>query len=701
MKKLVIILIILALILITFFPKQNLTSESPEKDNAEPTLTQVPVDEYVQPKMKTFATKKLKKLTLANKQCRNRNESLNSTNQGLSINQEIVKALEQEIGQGKTDRELLAYSHQYEVFYKRYDNLLLEAKINIKKAKYNFTSSLDILNDWKGLSVIEGFSTSEIPNVVQKLKNIEASNVNFIWDLNLAEDITKADVYALLDNKDNFTTYLESPLSIAGSSVISPAILFVLTATTLDIDEYKQAISLHSFTVNEVAIAIKNDMPIEYLKLLFEQTKTPEDMPLFVHGAHNSYYNLADLAAANFNTAFLKFLDEFGVTPTNEPGIITGMDIALLNLPSGAKAYKKLKVFPNKYLNTLTYLINKGYRAHGFIDDWEETTTFFRAPNRRLFQISNDLEPRLLELLYRIELIDIHHNIEQIPPDQSLVSKAIAHMTIWREALSNKAKSCDAIRKALLAEEGFLETNEARKVIQRIRKDNQNIPERLHEIDPVLVELWRDLNSFSHRNLSSNQESKFIDLLVENQYQRAFDYSVLNPLTLRETDTLLALLLRNVDDLLPIWNARVSPQPPSSLIAFENLPIDKWELLLNEGFDFSIRDKFDNDLFISAVLNSSKAVKLLIDNGLIADSGKLGLDVLDILLDESYGQGRLNSDISEIMKMFSKFEPSHYARVARLQKYFPEEYKKLISLNKDLIPSEGTKINQFRHGNYY
>ncbi|MBL4941182.1 MAG: hypothetical protein JKY81_05895 [Colwellia sp.] len=694
MKKLTIFLIVAVVFLAyVYHTKNDSNSENGGSSKIESSLVQSIGSGAFSYQSKKFATKKLQKLTIANEQCKERN--LDFSSQIQNIHQVLIQALEFELKQGKSERDLLAYSNQYKTFYDGYDDLLLQAKVNIEKEKYNYTSSVDILSDWNGLSVINGFSSLNIPIIVQELKAFGGRSNGLSLKLELESDINKSDIYDLLENSENFNTYLESPLGISGSPVISPSILFVLTATQLDIDEFEQAVSLQTFTVNDVAIAIINNMPIEYLKLLVTQTKSIEDMPLIVQGRYDSYESLADIAASTHNVELLKLLDRHGIQATNEPGIITAMDIAIMNLPSKANAYQNVESFPSKYLDTLNYLNLNGYKAHGMAyQNNNEAVVSFAAPNRRNLQITNVLDPKLRDYLYQIELIDGSYNIHQLPPDNSLVSNAIETMEMRKVALNDKSKSCESIREELLTEEGFADHRETYDLINEIKNNEEYIAERLHEIDPVLVNLWRDSNAINRVSLEI--DSNFISLIREGNYQQALDYSASKPLTTQETDTLLISLVQNIEDIAPIWNARVSPKPPSGLFAFRYLDAEKWELLKNEGFDFSIKDKFGNGIFLPSVLNSTTAVEFLLDNGLKPEIERLGLDALDLLLEETYEKGRLNPNLGQVLNEIKSFEPNHYSRVARIKKFFPSEYEKLIKINKNLELVDEVKINRFR-----
>jgi hypothetical protein len=690
MKKLILLLAIVVALIIYVYPTKS-TKSSNNVNDATSTLSDNVSTEIFQFSNKEFASQKLKELTIANAQCKER--SLDFSRQVDNIHQILIQALEHELRNGKTERDLLGYSNQYETFYNRYDGLLLQAKIKIEEEKYDFTTSVDILNEWNGLSVINNFSVITIPIIVQGLKAFEGKSNGLSMGLELDNEISKSDVFALLENDDNFNTYLESPLGISGSPVLSPSILFALTGSSLNLEEFKLAVSLRNFNVNDVAVAVMNDLPYEYLELLIEQTRSIEDMPIIAQGRYDSYANLADLAASSHNLKLLQLLETYGVHPTNELGIITGLDIAIMNLPDEVDA--NAQSFSDKYLDTIKYLIEKGYKAHGSHYQMDkETIISFKAPNRRNFQSSKALTPALKKALHQIELVDSSYNLNQALPDNSLVSKAIESMALRKAALNDKSKSCESIREELLAEEGFLGLRETYDLIKLISQDDGNTAERLHDIDPVLVNLWRGTES--NHSVSQEKHSDFITMLQEQKLQDALDYSSSTPLTKVETDTLLLSLLQNTESIIPIWNARGVSTPPSGLLAFKHLPLEKWESLNNERFDFSIKDSFGNDLFVPAALNSPEAVQLLLDFGLTPEMNEFGLDVLDLLLEDSYENGRLNRSLSLIVSEVEMIEPSHQSRVARIKKYFPEEYKKLVHLsNKFMVESE-MEVNQFR-----
>ena len=261
-----------------------------------------------------------------------------------SINNSLIRALQTELQAGRTETELMAYEKQYSTFHRGFDELLLLARLNLEKQKYQFTRSVEILGEWTGLSVINGLSDEIVPELITHLQANPPSGMKMF--LSLEQNVSKAQILQLFDNKENFNTYLESPLGIEGVSVISPSVLVILTATRLDLQEFQQAIAQHNFTVNDVAVAINSDLPVAYISALLKQTQSPEAIPVLMRGPYNeTFYNLADMAAAKHNTRLLQLLATYGVSPSDKPGIVTGLDIAIVNM----KFYSATQSYPDEY----------------------------------------------------------------------------------------------------------------------------------------------------------------------------------------------------------------------------------------------------------------------------------------------------------------------------------------------------------------
>tara|TARA_R110000744_G_scaffold359324_1_gene466634 strand:+ start:196 stop:690 length:495 start_codon:yes stop_codon:yes gene_type:complete len=159
-------------------------------------------------------------------------------------------------------------------------------------------------------------------------------------------------------------------------------------------------------------------------------------------------------------------------------------------------------------------------------------------------------------------------------------------------------------------------------------------------------------------------------------------------------------LLENPYDLVPIWNSRTLPVPPKDLVRLSWFPLKKWQELAQLGFDFSITDIRGRDVYIQAASSSVEVVQFLIDNKIPTVPSKLGVDILDLALEQSYTQGELSPMVPLALQLVEKFEPNHFSRVARLKTFYPEVYLQLVQLNPALKPAEGTELNHYIFNNH-
>ena len=214
MKKLFITLLLVAGVVAYFYTSKNHTSAAETLAEKDPDITTSSSEQHANTIKKLRTTEeplnKLEELEIAHAECKNR--KLDFGNEVNKIHQVLLDALEYELRNGKTFRELLAYAGQYRTYFQSYASLLTQAKINIEKEKYDFTRSLDILNEWRGIQVIDNLSEPVLSELVQALKPFESNSHGLNIQLKLSEQVKKADILALLDNDTNFNTYLEENL---------------------------------------------------------------------------------------------------------------------------------------------------------------------------------------------------------------------------------------------------------------------------------------------------------------------------------------------------------------------------------------------------------------------------------------------------------------------------------------------------------
>ena len=637
---------------------------------------------------------KISELTTKYAQCKS--EKLSSGTHDRKINRKLATVFENELKNGKSERELLAYANQYSRDRTFIFSAISRAKRNIEKSKYTTTSDASILKTWRGLGVVVGFT----PDFMEELvKDYDEKYGNFRgrFPATMKAQPDKADVLALLENTDSFNTYFYSPFDIGGSTVIAPSKLFVLNIEQLTLDELRQAFRGQTFSVNDAAYAINSGISFEYLEFILQHTESVGGRPIYGPRGYGGISNLADLAVLRFDLPLLKLLARKGVEPINEWGILTGLDIALENLPG--KDDVGVKGNTSKYIKTLEYLNQRGYRAHGELRQTEQgEAILFRTPHKGGGNNSLAIPEELQDIVKKIELVDKSFYVQQLEPDDSAISKVIASANAQSKSLNERRVNCDSYRRKLELAQGYESRSKAFNLINELRADDEgDLSHILQEIDPALVNLWRFSEGAKYFKAEEyNQRSKFLEMLKDKDYQSALEYSVSTALNQRETDELLWRLANGDIQSMPIWNARVFPKSTSSLLSFSRIPIDKWKLLEREGFDFSLIDAQGRDLFVSAALASPEALVLLFEKNLSPDMEEAGPDIFDVALERSIDNGELYTAIPLILSRVVTVEPNHFSRIVRLKSAFPEIYEELIALDERLIPPEGAEPNRYK-----
>ncbi|WP_024594564.1 hypothetical protein, partial [Pseudoalteromonas sp. AC163] len=615
-----------------------------------------------------------------------------------NLNQSLVSFFVSELKKGTSVPTLLKYATLSGIYKRQYIAFLRDAIVAEQKQQLSITSSLDELANWQGIEAIKGFTNDKVKEMIQQLGDNKHSPSGLTLSVPLDENVQKETLYALLNNTDTFTTYSKTFIKLEGSEVISPATLFVLNANKFTPKEFEQAISTNQFTVNELATAIKNNIPNEYIFALMKQVPALDAMPLYEE--NSVLYNMADIAVSQFNLPLVKALQQLGVTPTNRPGLFTGLDVAIVNLPrSGNLTPAPLDA---KHTQMLDYLTEQGYKAHSgnandglngkgvsFVSDFIYQQGAY---------INGQENPEQYAYFSPIGKIDNATLPQVSEPDNSDVARFLVDLKQQKKELDNKRQNCELLQQQLSATEQLHSTMRAYNTVLEVKKEHGNNFEYvLQEQDPVLVNYWW---SILNNQLSNDRShNAFSEYLSKKDYQKAYEYSLSTPLTQTETDTLFSFLLLEPHDFIAIWQSRVEPKPPSDLARLSRFPLSQWQKLKQAGFDFSITDTYGRDVYVQAASSSVEVVQFLIDNKIPADSEKLGVDILDLALEQSYTKGELSPMIPLALQLVEKIEPNHLSRAARLKTFYPEVYEQLIKLNPALKPAEGTQLNHYTFNN--
>ena len=696
MKKLLIGLIIIAALAVYLFKTQPNTAAVEQNNVAAPNVTEPNLVNKKQPAEGTplrIVIDLKKDIRLCRDQSQQQHIKINN------LNQSLVSFFVIELKKGTLVPTLLKYANLSEIYKRQYIALLRDAIVAEQKQQLNITSSLNELANWQGIEAIKGFTNDKVKGMIQQLGDNKHSPPGLSMSVPLDENVQKETLYALLNNTDTFTTYSKTFIKLEGSEVISPATLFVLNANKFTPKEFEQAISSNQFTVNEVATAIKNDIPNEYIIALLQQVPVLDAMPLYEK--NTVLYNLADIAVSKFNLPLVKALQTKGVTPTNEPGLFTGLDVAIVNLPKSGNL--TLAPLDTKHTQLLDYLKKRGYKAHSgnANEDLNSKGVFF--VNDFIYQqgayINKQDNPAQYAYFSPISKINNNALPQITEPDNSDVALFLVDLKQQKAQLNNKRQNCELLQQQLKDTEQLHTVMQAYDKVQQVKnKHGSNFVRVLHDIDPVLVNYW--WSSLSNQLSNDRSQSTFNEYLSKKEYQKAYEYSLSTVLTQAETDTLFSLLLLNPDDLITTWQNRINPKPPRELTRLSRFSLNHWQALAQAGFDFLITDIHGRDVYTQAASSSSEAVQFLIDNKIPADPSKLGVDILDLALEQSYTKGELSPMIPLALQLVEKFEPNHLARVARLKMFYPEVYQQLIQLNPALKPAQGTELNHYMFDNH-
>ncbi|MBB1330867.1 cupric reductase [Pseudoalteromonas sp. SR43-7] len=695
MKKRLLGLIIIAALAVYLFKTQPNTAAVEQTNVAAPNATEPNLVNKKQPVEGTplrIVTDLKKDIRLCRDQSQQQHIKINN------LNQSLVSFFVSELKKGTSVPTLLKYATLSGIYKRQYIAFLRDAIVAEQKQQLSITSSLDELANWQGIEAIKGFTNEKVKEMIQQLGDNKHSPSGLTLSVPLDENVQKETLYALLNNTDTFTTYSKTFIKLEGSEVISPATLFVLNANKFTPKEFEQAISTNQFTVNELATAIKNNIPNEYIFALMKQVPALDAMPLYEE--NSVLYNLADIAVSQFNLPLVKALQQLGVTPTNRPGLFTGLDVAIVNLPrSGNLTPAPLDA---KHTQMLDYLTEQGYKAHSGNANDDLNSKGVSFVSDFIYQqgayINGQENPEQYAYFSPIGKIDNATLPQVTEPDSSDVARFLVDLKQQKKDLDNKRQNCELLQQQLSATEQLHSTMRAYNTVLEVKKEHGNNFEYvLQEQDPVLVNYWWSI--LSNQLSNDRSHNAFSEYLSKKDYQKAYEYSLSTPLTQTETDTLFSFLLLEPHDFIAIWQSRVEPKPPSDLARLSRFPLSQWQKLKQAGFDFSITDTYGRDVYVQAASSSVEVVQFLIDNKIPADSEKLGVDILDLALEQSYTKGELSPMIPLALQLVEKIEPNHLSRAARLKTFYPEVYEQLIKLNPALKPAEGTQLNHYTFNN--
>lgn len=500
-----------------------------------------------------------------------------------------------------------------------------------------------------------------------------------VEQFNELAELGKKEIAEASVQQDTFQLFYPiAPLRIHGSYVFSYSLLLLNVALELPETEFAELIQGKRFYPHEIAHAIEVGLPAGHIALLVRNSITLQGVPAFYTLSNSPFgaLNLADVAAARWRTDVLKLLKEQNIKPSSIEGMVTGLDYALFSSPATVGTDTQVQV--------VQYLIAEGYKTH--LQPVEED---FYEVNSEFLSSRNLQDPELLALI-KNQLISLSPYEKTQPPEAlNVLFRSISEQG---ELLTVKRQECDQLEHQRKKHAELLSRDEILSLIRTSSSEPQGKVSlaELHQLDPALVD--RYLTSFYPTERPRQDVEQSLITLAGDGYALQ-EFTARTALNGAETAVLLNIVSSNLA-LLPAWQFRKDPVAPMNLMAFYGKPAEFWLQLQQSKFDLHLLDSQDQNLYRMAFSSSVEAVELLIEQGVDPLGPQLGSDALDYVLDHSYINATLHPLLPKILHFVQQPEPSHLARMKRLQKFQPEMYQHIIRLKPELIPEDSQQMNK-------
>ena len=585
----------------------------------------------------------------------------------LDDEQELATLLLALLSAGKTPAELLQYNVSAAVWPGRYAESIAKAKQQLGLRQLNIQE----------------------PSMLNKLSQ------------RLEQDLTDnpLDVAKRLAEQDEFQSFVSIGMGTwGGSMLISPSLLLMQLSPQLPIADFRQIIAGKSFLPLEIAVAMQARASDEHLLALIAQSRDIDQFPtgFELTGGVAPVWNLADVAAALWHPAALKALKQLGVTPTNIEGVVTGLDYALFANHRTLRSTHKdpaLEQASQSDLQqaqqqTVAYLIDEGFWAHGRqlkSGNWSFGNFYLNTGNLRTNNILALLPAGKPELFFR----NLGLPNQPVPPDQALATW-LTKIADAKAAANTAYTVCSQQKQQLRIEEGLLSEEQ---IIQQMSQWRGEQAAEATAIAPMQLQdpawvAWHWRMGGAREQQSDEQHTQQLaDMLDKPAAMQDF----LQKTALDSATTAWLLMeLRRKPELLPLFNQRYNPVAPDFIYpVFWNGDAAALDRLKAAGYDFKLQDRHGRNLYLAAFKQSPDAVLFLLAQDVSPLSQQIGPDALDLALEFSYRQSNLHPALPRILEQVSDFEPSHLARLKRLQQYRPTLYQQVLQLKPKLqLPAD-------------
>ncbi|WP_031571860.1 hypothetical protein [Rheinheimera texasensis] len=423
----------------------------------------------------------------------------------------------------------------------------------------------------------------------------------------------------------------------------------ILLMMALHQQQFDKALTGLRFLPRDYSGLIGEQLSAQQLEQLLQQTDE-------LQSRHN-LFNLADLAVYHFRDDLLPLLARYQVLPSRQDGLFSAMDFAF-----SSKWRKKGwddSERRQRQQATIQFLQHLGYPLHGELNTTKNGRTFL--------QVSALGEPRFIS--YDEDLINLA-KAQQLLQLQSLPAlEALRNLLKQYQQLDQQQQqiktACQAEQDAALNAQGLWPESEVVNQLDRLEQQHSpnELPLLLHQLDPALL-------AFYWQQQETALLTSYDVPVNETDFIKAIESG---PSPEQAAALLLALSARPA--WAKHWPTGLAVSQLEHMLTYDG--IEHWQELQQNGFDLGITDTKGRNLYPQAFADSAEAVSLLINAKVPLQQNPLGPDALDLALDASYLQQQLHPALFYILQETEALEPSHLARLKRLQQYRPALFQQL------------------------
>jgi len=422
----------------------------------------------------------------------------------------------------------------------------------------------------------------------------------------------------------------------------------ILLAIALHQQQFDKAIAGLRFLPRDYSTLFSGAINARQVEQLLQQTDA-------LHSRHNML-NLADMAVFHFRDDLLPLLARYQILPSRKDGLFSAMELAFRS-SLGRKDWSDIEHKRHQQA-TIQFLQQLGYPLHGELQTAKNGRPFLQVfgINERYISYDEDL----INLAQAQQLLPLQ-SLSAPEPLRSLLKQ---YQQLEQQQQQIKT-ACEARLDAELTAQGLWPESEVVRQLDQLTQQHSagELPQLLHQLDPALLAFYwqqQDTELLAQFEVPGT-EAEFVKVINNNP----------DP----EQAAALLLALSMQPKWARHWPNGLAVSQLEHMINYEGSK--HWQELQQNGFDLSITDTKGRNLYPLAFADSAEAVSLLISAKVPLQQNLLGPDALDLALDASYLQQQLHPALFYILQETERLEPSHLARLKRLQQYRPAVFRQL------------------------